>query len=284
MVMLVVATPRPTASSINLRCVTPVPAIAIDRPSSPPLLSLPTEVLNAPWQPTASDEIPIASDAPSRPTSRGFLPWRFAYAGPSVSAAPPSWGRHPQTFTKAVNRALAKYCFRRRCCWLIAITSDWLSETEGAARRVFTRLTERPEHSERWFKELDVSVPRRHRNNRLAPDGRVAAKYRVSGQVQARQSPVRQCSRCRACRARSRRSLSHAAVVGESSSCSLSRPCLSTPVASIHNFTASPKLAAAKSAFALSRSCSNAAGSISFIQQPKMIVALAILRRRRRTE
>jgi len=30
----------------------------------------------------------------------GFLHWRFAYAGPApVYAAPPSWGRHPQTFT-----------------------------------------------------------------------------------------------------------------------------------------------------------------------------------------
>src|SRR5260370_40981265 len=46
-----------------------------------------------------SRQIPIASDAPPRHTSRGFLHWRFADAG-SVSAAPPSWGRHPQTFTK----------------------------------------------------------------------------------------------------------------------------------------------------------------------------------------
>src|SRR5258708_38180329 len=47
-----------------------------------------------------SRQIPIASDAPPRHTSRGFLHWRFADAGP-VSAAPPSWGRHPQTFTEA---------------------------------------------------------------------------------------------------------------------------------------------------------------------------------------
>src|SRR6266851_4609104 len=46
-----------------------------------------------------SHQIPIASDAPPRHTSRGFLHWRFAYAGPPVRAAPPSWGRHPQTFT-----------------------------------------------------------------------------------------------------------------------------------------------------------------------------------------
>src|SRR6266852_917026 len=29
-----------------------------------------------------SHQIPIASDAPPRHTSRGFLHWRFAYAGP----------------------------------------------------------------------------------------------------------------------------------------------------------------------------------------------------------
>ena len=46
-----------------------------------------------------SRQIPSASDASSRHTSRGFLLWRFAYAGP-VRAAPPSWGRHPQTFTQ----------------------------------------------------------------------------------------------------------------------------------------------------------------------------------------
>jgi hypothetical protein len=38
---------RATDSSINLRCATPVPAVAIDRPSSPPLRPLPTEVVNA---------------------------------------------------------------------------------------------------------------------------------------------------------------------------------------------------------------------------------------------
>jgi hypothetical protein len=49
-------------------------------------------------------QIPIASDARPFHTSRGFLRWRFAYAGPTVRAAPPSWGRHPQTFTAAVNK------------------------------------------------------------------------------------------------------------------------------------------------------------------------------------
>src|ERR1700716_4674697 len=32
-------------------------------------------------------QIPIASDAPLHHTSRGFLPWRFAYAGPGVRRA-----------------------------------------------------------------------------------------------------------------------------------------------------------------------------------------------------
>src|SRR6267142_7229753 len=53
-----------------------------------------------------SRQIPIASDARPFHTSRGFLHWRFAYAGPTVRAAPPSWGRHPQTFTEAASRKL----------------------------------------------------------------------------------------------------------------------------------------------------------------------------------
>jgi len=32
-------------------------------------------------------EIPITLDAPPRHISRGFLPWRFAYAGPGVRRA-----------------------------------------------------------------------------------------------------------------------------------------------------------------------------------------------------
>src|SRR5664279_4473133 len=87
MTMLAVATPWVTDSSINLRCATPVPAIAIDLSGSPPLRPHPTEVVNAPCQRTPNDEIPIASDAPPRPTSRGFLPWRFAYADPGVRRA-----------------------------------------------------------------------------------------------------------------------------------------------------------------------------------------------------
>ena len=46
-----------------------------------------------------SRQIPIASDASPRHTSRGFLHWAYANLQAPVRAAPPSWGRHPQTFT-----------------------------------------------------------------------------------------------------------------------------------------------------------------------------------------
>src|SRR5450631_214247 len=47
--------------------------------------------------------------------TRGFLHWRFAYAGPTVRAAPPSWGRHPQTFTTTDSYTAARRsCFRLR--------------------------------------------------------------------------------------------------------------------------------------------------------------------------
>jgi hypothetical protein len=48
---------------------------------------LPKPSLSARRRQTASDEISIASDARPFHTSRGFLPWRFAYAGPRC--APP---------------------------------------------------------------------------------------------------------------------------------------------------------------------------------------------------
>jgi hypothetical protein len=87
------AGPRPA-----MNCLAPVPrecrhlvSIATARyrfclsqpgPASSPPRSLPKQFLNAPRQNTASAKIPIASDAQPRHTSRGFLPWRFAYAGP----------------------------------------------------------------------------------------------------------------------------------------------------------------------------------------------------------
>jgi len=55
----------------------------------------------------AADEIPIASDVPPRPTSRGFLPWRFSDAGPGVRGAV-VMGRHPKTFTSTDVRGATK--------------------------------------------------------------------------------------------------------------------------------------------------------------------------------
>ena len=47
---------------------------------------------------TANAKIPIVSDARLHQTSRGFLPWRFAYAGPGVRRptfmGPPSANLH----------------------------------------------------------------------------------------------------------------------------------------------------------------------------------------------
>src|SRR5882672_11708141 len=78
MTMLAVALPWTTALSINLRCATPLLPIAIDRPSPPLHRPLPNEAVNAPQQQTASAEIPIASDAPRRHISRGFLVWALS--------------------------------------------------------------------------------------------------------------------------------------------------------------------------------------------------------------
>jgi hypothetical protein len=55
--------------------------IAIDRPSPPLHRPLPNEAVNAPQQQTASAKIPIASDAPLRHISRGFLVWGFFCQG-----------------------------------------------------------------------------------------------------------------------------------------------------------------------------------------------------------
>src|SRR6267143_875765 len=47
-----------------------------------------------------SRQIPIASDAPPRHTSRGFLHWRLSDDGPGASRIVPD-GRHPKPFTEA---------------------------------------------------------------------------------------------------------------------------------------------------------------------------------------
>src|SRR6202051_4301264 len=83
--MLVLAPARIAISSFNLRRSTPVLPIVIGRPNPSPHRPLPKDAVNARRLQTAAPEIPIASDAPSRHTSRGFLPWRFAYAGPQCA-------------------------------------------------------------------------------------------------------------------------------------------------------------------------------------------------------
>jgi hypothetical protein len=45
-------------------------------------------------------QIPIAQAATPKSPSRGFLHWRFAYAGPGARRTT-VMGRHPQTFTEA---------------------------------------------------------------------------------------------------------------------------------------------------------------------------------------
>src|SRR6266478_8890305 len=98
MIRLARAQPGIAVLSFDLRCATPVPPVATGRNVSSPPRSLPKQAFNATRQQTASTEIPIASDARSLHTSRGFLPWRFADAGPGERRAtfmgPPSANLH----------------------------------------------------------------------------------------------------------------------------------------------------------------------------------------------
>jgi hypothetical protein len=98
--MLAVALLTIVAVSFHHRRATPIQPLAIGRPVSPRLRSPAEKAANPPRQKTGSVQIPIASDALPSHIFRGFLLWRFAYAGPGVCAAPPAWGRHPQTFTE----------------------------------------------------------------------------------------------------------------------------------------------------------------------------------------
>ena len=97
-IVLALAPPSIAVVSFVLRCPTPIPHVQTGRPGSSLHRSRSKQAFNAPRQQTASVEIPIASDARPRHTSRGFLPWRFAYAGPGVSRAtfmgPPSANLH----------------------------------------------------------------------------------------------------------------------------------------------------------------------------------------------
>ena len=87
MTMLASAPPWTTAPSINPRRATPILPIAISRSSPSPHRPLAKQAVNQPRQQSPRDEITITPDAPHCSTSRGFLPWRFAYAGPGVRCA-----------------------------------------------------------------------------------------------------------------------------------------------------------------------------------------------------
>ena len=97
-------------------------------PNSPINLHRPTQIGNSkaaaaplatsstsPLNPTASDHFPYpprsnphSARRPAKRThSRGFLPWRFSYAGPGTRSTVRS-GRHPKTFTIPVSRTAAK--------------------------------------------------------------------------------------------------------------------------------------------------------------------------------
>src|SRR6266852_9307837 len=111
MTMFALPPSRITIVSIDLRCTTPVPPIAIGRPASSPLDRLPKQAFNTLRQYAAGAEIPIASDARPLHTSRGFLPWRFAYAGPRVRRAtimgPASANLHNSGSELAVKRMVS---------------------------------------------------------------------------------------------------------------------------------------------------------------------------------
>jgi hypothetical protein len=90
-----------------------------DRPTElVPLRPLAKEPINVPRPHTASAEIPIASDAPPRHASRGFLPWRFAYAGPGARRptvmGPASENLHRRRRQSA--DAASRYCRQERTC------------------------------------------------------------------------------------------------------------------------------------------------------------------------
>ena len=85
MIMLALAPSSIAVVSSDHRGATPIPPVATGRSASSLHRSRSKQAFNALRQQTASVEIPIAVDARPRHTSRGFLLWRFAYAGPRCS-------------------------------------------------------------------------------------------------------------------------------------------------------------------------------------------------------
>src|SRR6202050_5105157 len=109
MIRLGLAPPRLALLSLDLHCAMQLLPIAIQPLGSSPARSLPKQAFNGLRQQTVCTEIPIASNAPPCHTSRGFLPWRFAYAGPRVRrttfTGPPSANLHIRD-TLAVSRSV----------------------------------------------------------------------------------------------------------------------------------------------------------------------------------
>jgi len=84
MTMLAVALLTIVAVSYHHRRLTPILPLAIGRTASTRLRSPAGKAPNPPPQNTGSVQIPIAPDALPRHIFRGFLLWRFAYAGPGA--------------------------------------------------------------------------------------------------------------------------------------------------------------------------------------------------------
>jgi hypothetical protein len=87
MTMLAVALLTIVAVSYHHRRLTPILPLAIGRTASTRLRSPAEKPPNPPRQNTGSVQIPIAPDALPSHIFRGFLLWRFAYAGPGARRA-----------------------------------------------------------------------------------------------------------------------------------------------------------------------------------------------------
>jgi hypothetical protein len=96
--MLAVALLTIVAVSYHHRRLTPILPLAIGQTASTRLRSSAEKAPNPPRQNTGSVQIPIAPDALPSHIFRGFLLWRFAYAGPRCAPrhlhGPPSANLH----------------------------------------------------------------------------------------------------------------------------------------------------------------------------------------------
>src|SRR5258707_56437 len=101
MIRLALAQPGTAVLSFDLCCAPPLLPVATARQCSAPHRLPPREVINPPRQQAASAQIAIASDAQLSSHLPRFPPLEVCVRRPHVSAAPSSWGRHPQTFTQA---------------------------------------------------------------------------------------------------------------------------------------------------------------------------------------